>query len=56
MRTYKVKMNCVISINMDDSVEPYDFEEIMYEIIKDDLEERDWKVEKLNIEKWEEMK
>lgn len=55
MRTYKVKMNCVISIKMDDSVEPYDFEEIMYEMIKNDLEERDWKVEELNIEGWGRM-
>ena len=55
MRTYKVKMNCVISIKMDDGVEPYDFEEIMYEMIKDDLEERDWKIEELDIKDWEEV-
>jgi len=53
MRTCKVKMNCVISIKMDDSVEPYDFGGILYEMIKNDLEERGWKVEKLNIKKWE---
>ena len=51
MRTYKVKMNCVISIEMDDAVEPYDFGEIVYEMIESDLEKQDWKVEKLNIEK-----
>ena len=56
MRTYKVKMNCVISIKMDDAVESYDFGEIVYEMIENDLEKREWKVEKLNIEKWEEKK
>ena len=55
MRTYKVKMNCVISIKMDDGVEPYDFEEIMYDMIENDLEEREWKIEELDIKKWEEV-
>jgi hypothetical protein len=56
MRTYKVKMDCIISIKMDDGVEPYDFEEIMHEMIENDLEKREWKVEKLNIKGWAELK
>lgn len=56
MRTYKVKMDCVISIKMDDGVEPYDFEEILYEMIENDLEKREWKVEELNIKGWAELK
>ena len=55
MRTYTVKMDCIISIKMDDGVEPYDFEKIMYKMIKDDLEEREWKVEELNIKGWAEL-
>ena len=49
MRTYKVKMDCVISIKMADSVEPYDFKKIVHEMIESDLEKQDWKVEELNI-------
>jgi len=55
MRIYRVKMNCVISIKMDDSVEPYDFEEMMFDIIENDFEEQGWKVEELDIKKWEEV-
>lgn len=54
MRTYKVKMNCTISIKMDDAVEPYDFEESAYQMIEDDLKKQGWEVKELNINKIEE--
>lgn len=56
MRTYKVKMDCVISIKMDDAVEPYDFEESAYQMIENDLEKQGWEVKELNITEIKEKK
>ena len=55
MRKYKVKINCIISVKLADNIKPCNFKKIIHSMIKEDLEEEYWKIEKLNIEKGEEL-